>query len=82
MSLDHEDDINADGRNPRPNLLSGAISVAAILLFVGTGSSVLSKTLRHYVEGGEPADRTLVIALLLNVALILFGWRRHAALSQ
>ena len=82
MSLDHEDEINAGVRGERPNLLSGAISVAAILLFVGTGSSVLSKTLRHYFEGGEPADRTLVIALLLNVALILFGWRRHTALSQ
>ncbi|RYD52528.1 MAG: EAL domain-containing protein [Sphingomonadales bacterium] len=82
MSLDHEDEIGAEGRAARPNLLSGAISVAAILLFVGTGSSVLSKTLKHYFEGGEPADRTLVIALLLNVALILFGWRRHAALSQ
>ncbi|RYD83826.1 MAG: GGDEF domain-containing protein, partial [Sphingomonadales bacterium] len=82
MSLDHEDETQAGDREPQPNLLSGAIAVAAILLFVGTGSSVLSKTLQHYFEGGEPADRTLVIALLLNVALILFGWRRHAALSQ
>ncbi len=66
----------------RPGLLSGAVSVAAILLFVGTGSAVLSKTLQHYFQGGEPADRMLVIALLLNVALILIGWRRHAALSE
>ncbi|RYD50324.1 MAG: EAL domain-containing protein [Sphingomonadales bacterium] len=82
MSLDHEEEANMDDRGQSPNLISGAISVAAILLFVGTGSSVLSKTIRHYFEGGEPADRMLVIALLLNVALILFGWRRHAALSQ
>ncbi|UZK67183.1 putative bifunctional diguanylate cyclase/phosphodiesterase [Sphingomonas sp. M1-B02] len=81
MQLDQEEEKKqADA--PRPSLLTGAISVAAILLFVGTGSSVLSKTLQHYFEGGAPADRTLVIALLLNVALILFGWRRHAALSQ
>ncbi len=81
MSLDHEEDIAEDAAR-RPGLLSGAISVAAILLFVGTGSAVLSKTLQHYFEGGAPADRGLVIALLLNVALILIGWRRHAALSQ
>ena len=81
MSLDHEEDIAKDAAR-RPGLLSGAISVAAILLFVGTGSAVLSKTLQHYFEGGAPADRGLVIALLLNVALILIGWRRHAALSQ
>jgi len=81
MSLDHEDEIR-NRTTPRPNILTGAISVAAILLFVGTGSSVLSKTLQHYTSGTEPADRTLVIALLLNVALILFGWRRHHALSM
>jgi diguanylate cyclase (GGDEF)-like protein len=82
MSLDFDENITQEAASARPSLLTGAISVAAILLFVGTGSSVLSKTLQHYVEGAAPADRTLVIALLLNVALILFGWRRHRHLSQ
>ena len=63
-------------------MLSGAITVASILLFVGTGSSVLSSTLQHYFAGGESTDQTLVIALLLNVALILFGWRRHRELAR
>ncbi|WP_404333305.1 putative bifunctional diguanylate cyclase/phosphodiesterase [Sphingomonas sp. MMS12-HWE2-04] len=81
MSLEIED-TNRQGPASRASLLTGAISVAAILLFVGTGSSVLAKTIKFYFEGGEPADRTLVIALLLNVALILFGWRRHQALSE
>ena len=81
MSLDHEESAVSQSAS-RPALLSGAISVAAILLFIGTGSAVLSKTLQYYFEGGAPADRTLVIALLLNVALILFGWRRHSELSQ
>jgi diguanylate cyclase (GGDEF)-like protein len=43
---------------------------------------VLSVTIRHYVSGGESVDQTLVIALLLNVALILFGWRRHRELAE
>lgn len=82
MTLDH-DDGNENGQGaPGSDLITGAISVAAILMFVGTGSSVLSKTLKHYFEGAPPADRTLVIALLLNVALILFGWRRHHALRN
>ncbi len=81
MSLDFEEQAVSQNQ-PRPSLLWGAISVSAILLFVGIGSAVLSKTLQYYFEGGEPADRTLVIALLLNVALILFGWRRHSALSN
>lgn len=80
MKLDQ--DVH-DGEVPRrPNLIAGAVSVAAILLFVGTGSAVLSQTLQHHFGGGRPADRTLVIALLLNVALILFGWRRHRELSE
>lgn len=86
MALDLENDVRdgggTDSGKKDSNVVTGAISVASILLFVGTGSSVLSKTLQHYVAGGEPVDRTLVIALLLNVALILFGWRRHEALRQ
>ncbi len=77
MTLDLDEAVQNQPVKARQDLLTGAISVAAILMFVGTGSSVLSTTLQHYFQGGAPADRTLVIALLLNVALILFGWRRH-----
>ncbi|KQS01383.1 diguanylate cyclase [Sphingomonas sp. Leaf357] len=66
----------------RRDVLNGAITVAAILLFVGTGSAVLSMMLRNYFAGQNGPDQTLVIALLLNVALILFGWRRHHELAQ
>jgi diguanylate cyclase (GGDEF)-like protein len=66
----------------RRDILNGAITVASILLFVGTGSAVLSTTFRHYFNGGQGTDQTLVIALLLNVALILFGWRRHRELAH
>jgi diguanylate cyclase (GGDEF)-like protein len=64
----------------RRELLAGAISVASILLFVGIGSSVLSGLLAWEFDGGAPVDESLVFALLLNIALILFGWRRHRAL--
>ena len=70
------------GRRPRGDLISGSITVAAILMFVGTGSSVLSQALHTYLTGLGGPDRTLVIALLLNVALILIGWRRHRELSD
>ncbi|MEO5867865.1 MAG: EAL domain-containing protein [Sphingomonas sp.] len=66
----------------RSDMVGGAITVASIILFVGIGSSVLSTAIQHYMDGGRAADRTLVIALLLNVALILFGWRRHRALTR
>ncbi len=60
--------------------LTGAISVAAILLFVGIGSTVLSQLVGQHLGTREGADEILVIALLLNTALILIGWRRHAGL--
>ncbi|WP_188055520.1 putative bifunctional diguanylate cyclase/phosphodiesterase [Sphingosinithalassobacter sp. CS137] len=82
MALDLDENVLDIKERRQSELLTGAISVAAILLFVGTGSQVLSTTLQHYFQGGATADRTLVIALLLNVALILFGWRRHQALSE
>jgi diguanylate cyclase (GGDEF)-like protein len=81
MALDTDENDGNQPRKAKADLITGAISVAAILMFVGIGSSVLSTTLQYYFQGGAPADRTLVIALLLNVALILFGWRRHHALS-
>ncbi|MFD1788805.1 putative bifunctional diguanylate cyclase/phosphodiesterase [Sphingomonas floccifaciens] len=67
----------------RAELVTGAISVAAILMFVGIGSSVLSTTLDRYVNNApDPVDQPLVVALILNVALILLGWRRHRSLRQ
>ena len=56
------------------------IIVAAIILFVGTGSSVLPQVIRHLVSGKGGVDALLTNALLLNVALIIFGWRRYVDL--
>ncbi|WEK01527.1 MAG: EAL domain-containing protein [Candidatus Sphingomonas phytovorans] len=82
MAGEMGDESKVEPPQGRRDMLSGAITVASILLFVGTGSSVLSSTLQHYFAGGEGTDQTLVIALLLNVALILFGWRRHRELAR
>lgn len=61
---------------PRHSAL-GAITLGAIALFVGTGSSVLATIMQRQIMGDVTVDRTLVIALILNIAIILFGWRRH-----
>lgn len=82
MTLDQEDLTGNPAQRHGSDLVTGAISVAAILMFVGTGSAVLANSLQYFFGGGKPADRMLVIALLLNVALILFGWRRHRFLSN
>ena len=38
--------------------------------------------LKSWLQGGDPVDQPLIVALILNVALILFGWRRHDALAR
>jgi diguanylate cyclase (GGDEF)-like protein len=58
------------------------IIVAAIILFVGTGSSVLPRLVRHLLFGESSVDALLSNALLLNIALIIFGWRRYTDLTH
>jgi len=58
------------------------IIVAAIILFVATGSSVLPKLVRHFLFGESSVDALLTNALLLNIALIIFGWRRYTDLTR
>lgn len=64
------------------DLIAGAVTVAAILLFVGTGSAVLGDAVRALSGLQRQNDASLTAALLLNVALILFGWRRHRLLHS
>ncbi|MDK2760714.1 MAG: EAL domain-containing protein [Sphingopyxis sp.] len=64
------------------DILAGGIVVAAILLFVGTGSSVMQAIVNTFSGIGGGPDRALAAALVLNVALILFGWRRYEDLNR
>ena len=78
--------INPEGhsaaRGAQKDLLAGAIVVAAIIMFVGTGASVLTDAINMLKGVGGGSDRTLSVMLILNVALILFGWRRYNELSR
>jgi len=57
------------------------IAVAAIILLVGTGGSVLPKALAAVMYSQGKPDVLLVNALLLNIALVIFGWRRYRELT-
>jgi diguanylate cyclase (GGDEF)-like protein len=76
------DDMSERPRAPETDFVAGGIVVAAIILFVGTGSTVftsLIQTLSGYAGG---ADRALSVAVILNIALIIFGWRRYRDLQS
>jgi len=63
------------------DLIALGIAAAAIIMFVGTGSSVFPEVVRSLAGLGGGPEKALVNALLLNIALIIFGWRRYRQLA-
>lgn len=68
--------------NTEHDIVAIGIIIAALIMFVGTGGNVLPKIVRAYAGYGGGPDRLLTNALLLNIALIIFGWRRYADLTR
>ena len=60
------------------HLIISCATLAAIVLFVGLGSEVL----RPAFGASRLPDPSLTMAFLLNIAIILFGWRRSKDLKQ
>ncbi len=63
------------------DIFTGAVVIAAIIMFVGTGTSVVTSFVDMISGVGGGVNNTLTVTLLLNVALILFGWRRYQDLT-
>ena len=63
------------------DLVALGIAFAAIILFVATGGTVVPEALDALQGVGAGPDALLVNALLLNVVLIIFGWRRYRELK-
>ncbi|MFO6429956.1 putative bifunctional diguanylate cyclase/phosphodiesterase [Erythrobacter sp. W302b] len=64
------------------DIIALGIAVAAIIMLVGTGGTVLPKVMDALFGNGSRPDVLLVNALLLNIALIIFGWRRYRELTR
>jgi diguanylate cyclase (GGDEF)-like protein len=62
------------------HVITSCATIAAILLFVALGSKLLPAA----IAGVELSDAssTLRVAFLLNIAIILFGWRRSKDLKD
>ena len=73
---------NGYKRSAGRDVVTGAIVILAILMFVGTGGTVLSDAIKSLSGKAGGGDNLLVSAFLLNIALILFGWRRYKDLSN
>lgn len=77
-----DDEVKQRLGNADRDLVALGIATAAIILFVATGSSVLPKAIDAVFSGGNAPDHLLINALLLNVVLIIFGWRRYRELQE
>jgi len=64
------------------DIVALGIAVAAIIMLVGTGGSVVPQTVQAILGHGGAPNVVLANALLLNVALIIFGWRRYRELTR
>ena len=62
------------------HVITTCATVAAILLFVGIGSEIVPAALRGATLPDSAS--TLKVAFLLNIAIILFGWRRSKDLKE
>jgi diguanylate cyclase (GGDEF)-like protein len=60
------------------HLITTCATLAAILLFVIIGSKVVPSAVGLAV----PSTNVLLVAFLLNIAIVLFGWRRARDLAE
>jgi diguanylate cyclase (GGDEF)-like protein len=58
------------------------IAVASIILFVGVAGRVMPQVVRSWMGLAHRPDMLLTNALLLNIALVIFGWRRYEELRR
>lgn len=77
---DHEPDNPL--QTAERDIIALGIAVAAIIMLVGTGGSVLPQVMDSLLGNGTRPDLILVNALLLNIALMIFGWRRYRELTR
>ncbi|MGJ8537795.1 MAG: diguanylate cyclase domain-containing protein, partial [Parasphingopyxis sp.] len=55
-------------------LVSATIALLSILMFAGIGGEVIASIIAGTASDRDPV---LAVALILNIALILIGWRHH-----
>ena len=80
-------DARKDKRKPHMgeverDFIALGITIAAIILFVGTGGPVVSSAVASFRGAPVAPNSVAASALLLNIALILFSWRRHGQLCR
>ena len=66
----------------RREFVALGVALAAVTLFVAVGGTVLPQLLGAWRGLTDAPDQVLASAMLLNIAIILIGWRRYKSLSS
>jgi diguanylate cyclase (GGDEF)-like protein len=74
-------DLNRSLANARRDVLVLSVLIAAVFLLIWNGSEFFERVTKEQTGLG-PGLKVAAIALTLNVALILFGWRRYVDLQH
>jgi diguanylate cyclase (GGDEF)-like protein len=69
-------------RSAERDMITLGIAIAAVILFVGTGGTLMPQIARAWFGTGGPPNLLLTNAVLLNIALLIFGWRRYKDLHN
>lgn len=78
----------ADNSNPKRlmsaerDLVALIVVFVAIVMFVAIGGFTVPRAISAVFFAGDRTDNLLTSALLLNIALIIFGWRRYRELQR
>lgn len=74
----------AEGKSePRgTDFVTRGIALSAIIMLVWIAGGVIPPTIAELSGRGPGPDHMLVSALLLNIALVLLGWRRYRELTE
>ena len=82
VSITDKGPAGSAARLPRTerDLFATAIAFAAIILFIGTAGALAVRMFDEY-SASESTNPLLASTVLLNIALIIFGWRHHVRLT-
>ena len=78
--MEHRSTLKAAKELAGSHLIASCAAFAALFLFIPTGQHIVAAALDGSLSTG--IDRTSAIAFLLNIAVILFAWRRSKDLQQ
>ena len=80
--LHDEREVSPSLRRGKRDVIALGIALASIAMFVAIGGTVVPRALQALAGHGLGPDKMLTSALLLNIALVIFGWRSYAELSR